>query len=241
MIIPNNNSYLDNDYDLSLYDVFCIHILEILPFYIFFELAYLALTKYNIINNFNTSYFIFHFIVNMINTILLIPYVITMFDDPLGKYIDPFEWNNLDYIYPMVIGLHIFHIVHNINRINYDEIIHHVFTHVFWYVTYTQNHPIYIVGMIAMSGIPGGITYLLLVLQKFNKITQNYEKKISMYLNIWLRAPLCVMFATLMYIKLTQTNYYCYYLTMFKIFFTIVNGIHFMHNIIYSYYSKKYN
>ena len=93
-----------------------------------------------------------------------------------------------------------------------------------------------------MSGIPGGITYLMLFLQKFDKIDKMNEKKISMYLNIWLRAPLCIIFSTLLYIKNIQAynitnDLYNYYLTLNMIIFTSINGIHFMHTITESHYT----
>jgi hypothetical protein len=93
--------------------------------------------------------------------------------------------------------------------------------------------------MIGMSGIPGGITYLLLFLNKFNYVSLICEKKFSMYLNIWLRAPLCIIFTPLLYIQSLKNN--LYYETLFMIAFTMINGIHFMHNIIDSYYNKTLN
>ncbi len=90
-----------------------------------------------------------------------------------------------------------------------------------------------------MSGIPGGITYLMLFLQKYNLISKIVEKKISMYLNIWFRAPFCIIFATLLYIKSLENN--MYYETLFMCLFTMINGIHFMHNIIESYYISLKN
>ena len=82
----------------------------------------------------------------------------------------------------------------------------------------------------------------MLFLQKFDKVSKNTEKQISMYLIIWLRAPFCIMFSTLLYIQNIK-NYnltndlYNYYLTLNMIIFTSVNGIHFMHTITKSNYT----
>ncbi len=216
-------------------DIIIEHIKEVLPFYIIFEICHFS-SKY-ILRDFNTIYFLLHFIVNCINTCLLIPLIYNIIQDPIGKYIMLDDWDNLDIIYPMIIGLHTFHLVHNIKKIYYDEIIHHILTHIFWYfITYTDN-PIYIAPIMAMSGIPGGITYLLLFLQKYNIVSRNTEKKISMYLNLWLRAPLCIIFATLLYIQGCHND--IFYETLFMVLFTIINGVHFMHNIVESYYVTK--
>ena len=184
-----------------------------------------------------------HFIVNLINTIFILPYIKILIQDPLKllhqSTINQTDSTYLNMIYPMVIGLHTFHLIHHLNKINYDELIHHTLTHIFWYIIYLANNPLYIIPMIGMSGIPGGITYLLLFLNKFNYVSLICEKKISMYLNIWLRAPLCIIFTPLLYIQSLKNN--LYYETLFMIAFTMINGIHFMHNIIDSYYNKTLN
>ena len=188
-------------------DIIINHILEILPYYIIFESFY-YITKKSF-SDFNTIYFLLHFIVNLINTIFILPYINILIQDPL-KFLNQSTINtintinlrdsmyhdliNLNMIYPMVIGLHTFHLIHHLNKINYDELVHHTLTHIFWYIVYLANNPLYIIPMIGMAGIPGGITYLLLFLNKFNYISSICEKKISMYLNIWLRAPLCIIF-----------------------------------------------
>jgi len=213
------------------------HISEIIPYYLIFEIFYQFSKK--IFIDFNHIYFLLHFIVNLINTILLIPLIGYLLNDPLGNNIILSEWTNLDIIYPMIIGLHTFHLLHHIKNIKYDEFIHHIITFVFWYYIKILTNPIYLAGIISMSGIPGGITYLILFLQKYNLVSKKIEKKISMYLNIWFRAPVCVIFATLLYIKSLENN--MFYGTLFMCVFTIINGIHFMHNIIESYYLSLKN
>jgi hypothetical protein len=225
---------------IYLYDIFDLiytHIFEVLPFFIGFQLLYSVILKRFF--DFNTSYFLLHLIVNIINTYFILPFVIKMIYDPLGKYFPLDNWEHLEYIYPMVIGLHTFHLKYHIKNIYYDELIHHFLTHVFWYITYINNDPMFIMPMIIMSGIPGGITYLLLFLQKLNKISKMTEKKISMYINIWIRAPFCIIFSTIMYIKTIQPEFVeNYWFNIFMIYFTMKNGIHFMYTITKSYYEN---
>ena len=225
---------------IFLYDMFDLvytHVIEVLPFFVIFQLSYSYILKRFF--DFNASYFLLHLIVNMINTCFTLPFVFKMISDPLGKYFPLDNWEHLDYIYPMVIGLHTFHLKYHIKNIYNDELLHHFLTHVFWYVTYINNDPMFIVPMIVMSGIPGGITYLLLFLQKFNKVSKLTEKKISMYLNIWIRAPFCVLFSTILYIKSTQPEFVeNYWFNLIMIYFTMKNGVHFMHTITESYYEN---
>jgi hypothetical protein len=228
------------------------HIGEIFPYYMIFESFYYYSKKYWT-NDFNTIYFLLHFVINMINTVILLPHIYNLVYNPLEYIIndslEEIHDTSLIYIYPMIIGLHTFHLIHHLNKINYDEIFHHACTHIFWYVIHNTNNRLIILSIISMSGIPGGITYLMLFLNKLNSINSINsiniinEKKISMYLNIWCRAPLCIIFSTLIYI---QTYYYYYelymnyyYYNMFVILFTSINGIHFMHNITESYYKHE--
>lgn len=220
-------------------DIILTHIYDILPYYIYCETFYF-ITK-NYFTDFNHAYFLMHFIVNLINTVLLLPLINHMIYDPLGKTLINDEYKHLEIIYPMIIGLHTFHLIHHLNKINYDELIHHVITQMFWYLIHSADNPIYLSGIISMSGIPGGITYLLLFLQKCNIVNQTnifslkkLEKKISMYLNLWIRAPLCIVYATIIYI--IGLNNGLYYGSLFMAIFSMINGIHFMHNIIESYY-----
>lgn len=224
-----------------MFGLILLHIIELLPFYLMFELITLRLKKYF---DFNTIYFLLHFIVNSINTLILLPIVFNMYSDPLLEYNKHNTYYN--YIYPILIGLHTLHLRNNLNEIYYDEIIHHVITHIFWYIFHINKNPLYIVPMIGMSGIPGGITYLMLFLQKFHKIEKLTEKHISMNLNIWLRAPICIISSTLIFVKNVKEydsrvkDIFNYYLTLFMIFFTFINGVHFMNNIIKSYYENYY-
>jgi hypothetical protein len=212
------------------------HISDILPFYIFFELINIILKKYIINYNFSLIYLYLHLFVNIINTVILLPFIILLFSNPLLT--DYFDNNYYIYIYPMTIGLHILHLVHNFKSINIDEIIHHIITHIFWYNIYLNKSIIYIAPMITMCGIPGGITYFLLILQKHLIINKITEKKISTYVNIWIRAPFCIIFSSLLYIHNINSKYYWF--NIFCICFTLINGIHFMHNITENYYMNKY-
>lgn len=227
-------------------NLFLTHIYEVLPFYLIFESFNYICNKIGY-KDFNQKYFLLHFIVNFINTIILTPLILIMFSDPLLKTENLTNWNSLNYIYPMIIGLHTLHLIHHLNEIYYDEIIHHIITHIFWYgITYCNTNPLYITPIIAMSGIPGGITYLILFLQKIGNVSKLSEKYISMNLNIWIRAPFCIIGSTLMYVKNTEEyqiekNDFNYYITLFMILFTFINGVHFMNNIIDSYYNLHFN
>lgn len=189
-------------------------------------------------NDFNMIYFLLHFIVNLFNTICILPFLYNFILDPLFlESYDNYSW--LIYLYPALVSLHNFHMIHNLKQINSDEIIHHILTYSFWGLILYLQHPIYIASLIIMSGIPGGITYGLLFLRKLNLIESITEKRISKDLNVWIRSPGCVMFGFLYIIRTLILNYSIYdlYMNIFIAIWTMINGIHFMDNICESYYT----
>ena len=194
--------------------------------------------------SFTTSYFLFHFVVNAIISCMCLPYFLTLFYDPNGineKYDNEYmtKYWYIKYTYPILIGLHTYHLI-DYKNINTSEIIHHIITYVFYFISYKMQHPFYYVHLICMSGIPGGITYFMLFLEKINGISNITEKYISMCINFWIRCPGCIIYATLLYDRMIYMYDGICPIHMFLVFFTLINGIYFTTTIVESYYSKLY-
>lgn len=194
--------------------------------------------------SFSTSYFLMHFIVNSIITLLCLPYFLTLFYDPTGidevydgEYMNEFWY--IKYTYPILIGLHTYHLI-DYKNINTSEIIHHIITYIFYFISYKMQHPFYYVHLICMSGVPGGITYYMLFLEKINGISIITEKYISMCINFWIRCPGCIIYATLLYDRMIYMYESICPIHLFLILLTAINGIYFTTTIVESYYSKLY-
>jgi len=179
----------------------------------------------------------------MIITSIVAPYCLTLLYDPLGittNYTDYMP--NYFILYPMISGLHTFHLIKSYKNIKIDETIHHIVTYTFALINHIFNHPIYYSNLIFLSGIPGGITYALLFLQKIGKLNYSTEKKISVNINIWVRAPLSIIWSALIYCKYIyeyKTNFHLA-LTLISMFFITLNGIHFKNTIVESYYKHLF-
>lgn len=189
-------------------------------------------------NDFNMIYFGLHSIINLFNTLSIIPFLTYFSTDPLFlQEYDNYLW--LIYLYPPLLSLHNFHMIHNLKQINIDEIIHHVLTYIFWFFMLYLQHPIYIASLIIMSGIPGGITYLLLFMKKINLIQSITEKSWSKNLNVWIRSPGCVMFGFLYIVRsiILKHSIIDFSINLFIAIWTMINGIYFMDNICQSYYT----
>ncbi len=89
-----------------------------------------------------------------------------------------------------------------------------------------------------MTGIPGGITYLLLILVRYNYITKLTEKRISKHLNLWLRMPGILFFASILLLNMIKNPFEIQnYLTLF---YMIWNSIHFTKTITESHAIANY-
>ena len=210
-----------------------INLIIFLSSYAIYELVYL-LNK----NDFNMIYFGLHLVINLFNTLLILPFLTYFATDPLFiKEYEDYSW--LIYLYPVLISLHNFHMIHNLKQINADEIVHHILTYTFWGFMLYLEHPIYIASLIIMSGIPGGITYGLLFMKKLNLIESLTEKKVSKNLNVWIRSPGCVIFGFLYIVRslILNLSLIDLYINIFIAIWTMINGIHFMDNICESYYT----
>ena len=223
----------------------------ILSIGVFYGLNHYVEKKYDLVSS--HIYFILHFFVNLFISITILTYIFAFISDPLGiKYdLDQSSYNpsyNIIYwCYPILAGLHTFHVIIGWSSINLDEKIHHILTYVFWIIIHNAGHPIYVFSLLGMSGIAGGLTYLMLFFQKFNMlVTKEQEKYISYIVNIWIRSPLCIIFATLYLCRMSylddleEQNIYNTWGMVFVSIFTIVNGIHFGDTITKSYYFNHY-
>lgn len=192
--------------------------------------------------SFNTSYFMLHFITNCVITSLCFPYFLTLFTDPNGIESEYEEYGYIRYSFPIIATLHTYHLYNCYDSIKLDEFLHHVVTYVFWIIVQNLSHPIYYVSLICMSGVPGGITYLMLFMQKRYIISSINEKYYSMMLNIWMRCPGCIIYATLLYDRMIYMNdeKFCP-IQLFLISFTALNGIYFTITIVDSYYRMLYS
>jgi hypothetical protein len=214
---------------------------NLIIFFISFYGLHLIKTIFLKNETFTTSYFILHFIVNFIITCICIPYFLTLFKDPNGIDSEYREYMYIQYTFPILNALHSYHLYNCYSNIKYDEVIHHIITYVFWILNIHLNHPIYYVGLIWLSGVPGGITYLMLYLQKFQKVTILQEKYYSMMINFWIRCPGCIIYSTLLYDRMI----YMYDgeicpMHVFIIGFLMINGIHFTTTIVESYYHNLF-
>ena len=136
----------------------------------------------------NARWFTIHAIANAITAFFSLPDLFRVALSPLCAMVSP--------IYSWVpsyaaSSVHLFHLVFYFFSLRADDIVHHLLFGVCLGVLNfalpwgrVTNHLLFFI-----TGLPGGITYVLLVLVKLNRLKSLREKQWSASLNTWVRAP----------------------------------------------------
>ena len=201
------------------------------PRFLIFMISVIMLHKYINFEKKTTKYFLMHFIFNM--------YVsFNTFTDTLNIIKYPYQVENVEnYISFLVVIFHIYHIICYRDKIEIDEMIHHIWSvFILMPITWLYYCNIANASLFFMTGLPGGITYLLLVLKDNNKISSITEKYISKQLNMWLRIPGSVIVGYIIFVNaVISESYITYFSLLFCSIGSIWNGIYFGSTIIQSY------
>ena len=189
------------------------------------------------INNIKGQYYFNHFIVNSLivfstyNDVLL-PY--TNFDNILDIGVNT---TAVEYTF----SIHLYHIIMYYNKFLFDDWLHHIVMIFFTLPMglYFNCGPIMGHSLFFLTGLPGGINYLLLFLQRNNLIEKKTQKYYNYQLNIWIRQPGCIatsILALLYYNKYVNKNDY---LSLFFVSYIGIsqywNGVYFMEQVVRNY------
>lgn len=206
-------------------------------YFIYYILLVFFYCKLDIFLNkyYKNNYYLLHFISNTIITYYTIDDVIctyTNFDHALNI--------EINYI-PTIItySLHSYHIINYYNKLALDDWLHHILMcgialpiGNFINSGTMLNHSLFF-----LTGIPGGINYLLLFLNRNDYIHRFTQKKINYYLNLWIRAPGCISHSALTIILAYRNKkiIYEFILIMCTAFLTFWNGMYFMDQVVRNY------
>jgi hypothetical protein len=181
------------------------------------------------------NYYFIHFLNNMI-------IVYYTFNDIINCLSNFDNILNMEYsMVPSCItySLHIYHFIYYFKTLRYDDYLHHILMIGFCLPVgnYIQSGLLLNYSLFFLTGLPGGIDYLLLFLTRNNILIDKYtEKTINSFLNLWIRMPGCISHSTLtILIYFKNRNIYT---TDIKILIIMVillvywNGIYFMNQVI---------
>lgn len=140
----------------------------------------------------------------------------------------------------IIYGIHLYHIVWYYNKLRFEDWLHHILMcgialplTLLFYHNNLIGHSFFFI-----NGLPGGIDYLLLFMVRNNIIDRMIEKKVNLYINLWLRCPGCISTVSLIICEIVNTNTLLYYQLVSSIIITCTiywNGIYFMEKVVSNY------
>jgi hypothetical protein len=94
-----------------------------------------------------------------------------------------------------IYGLHLYHTIWYYDKLRRDDWLHHILMIgiVLPLTSIIPQHNIISHGIFFTTGLPGLIDYTLLFLNRNNIVPRYIEKKINSSINLWIRAPGCIM------------------------------------------------
>ncbi len=137
----------------------------------------------------------------------------------------------------LVFALHFYHVIRYWKKLRYDDWLHHILMigiglPIGWI---TDSNSLLGYSLFFMTGLPGGIDYVLLFLVRNGWVQKETEKNVNAYLNTWIRSPGCISHATLT-ILLISANYESYTAAWFGgilvATLTYWNGQYFMRQVV---------
>lgn len=211
---------------------YLIYIMLITIFTTFFLFGIDKILEYN---NILGRYYFNHFIINFI-------IVYYTFNDVLYCYTNFYNSTNKDIniiSIELTYSIHFYHIITYYHRFLFDDWLHHIIMIFIALPLGTKVKCGCILGhsLFFLTGLPGGINYLLLFLTRNNIIEKKTQKYVNYNLNLYIRQPGTIATCVLSILSLANFNYLMYE----KLFILIIcishywNGIYFMEQVIRNY------
>lgn len=202
----------------------------------------IMLFVYNKHMNTTARWFLIHSFVNFIIAFISLPGVATFLQDPLSAMIPQ---NNTDDIFTpdskwpitLVVCLHLYHCC-GMFKLTTQDILHHTV----FVPTLGIPGMIYEWGCLSnwlvffICGIPGGIDYLILGLQKNEKMGGVNQKQICANLNMWIRLPGILFAIGIAYVIYKENKYEVPFLPfLIQVLFMPINVLYYAKQSVINY------
>tara|TARA_B110000858_G_C17634862_1_gene395275 strand:+ start:62 stop:793 length:732 start_codon:yes stop_codon:yes gene_type:complete len=185
----------------------------------------------------NIRWFFIHTIANLYITIRSTPDLIYGFYN-IGTC-NKDHWKHGYEVYGIVVALHYYHIA--MFRLNITDWIHHISTAVITapIILLTNTTCLSVVGLYFTCGLPGLVDYMLLWFVKMGWCDKLIEKRVYVYISVWLRGPGCVYCAVMFLGILPTIDEYSWGIFLGRLWSVVIvfwNGLYFMQITLKDYY-----
>jgi hypothetical protein len=138
----------------------------------------------------------------------------------------------------LVFALHIYHILAYYKKLRFDDWLHHILMIgiALPIGTYLDSGPLLGYSLFFTTGLPGGIDYALLFLNRNGFLRKDIEKKVNCWLNTWIRSPGTASHAvltTIFILQYVEAWTLAWYLGLLTAVLNYWNGQYFMNQVVY--------
>lgn len=139
----------------------------------------------------------------------------------------------------LVFALHLYHIAMYYEKFRVDDWLHHglMIGVALPMGSLLPSGSLLGYSLFFTTGLPGGIDYTILFLQRNGYISKNLQKRVNTYINVWLRSPGCVSMATLTlaHISVQKDPSLTYVIGSYvEALLNYWNGQYFMEQVVYN-------
>ncbi len=180
----------------------------------------------------------------LLHTITNFSVVFLTLKDVIYTYLNFSNFINYPMNYPAMVitfGLHFYHTVWYFKKLRFDDWLHHILTCGIALPLASISNAGSLLGhsLFYTTGLPGGIDYLMLFLNRNGLLSRITEKKVNNFLNLWIRCPGCISQAVLTVVGYnmvsTQLSEYDKITGLITALIVFWNGIYFMHQVVVNY------
>ena len=180
----------------------------------------------------------------LLHTITNFSVVFLTLKDVMYTYLNFSNFINYPMNYPAMVitfGLHFYHTIWYFKKLRFDDWLHHILTCGIALPLASISNAGSLLGhsLFYTTGLPGGIDYLMLFLNRNGLLSRITEKKVNNFLNLWIRCPGCISQAVLTVVGYnmvgTQLSEYDKITGLITALIVFWNGIYFMHQVVVNY------
>jgi hypothetical protein len=186
-----------------------------------------------------------YYLIHTINNFIVVYYT---FNDVIKcfthfDHILTYNYSNIPSI--TTYCLHFYHFIYYFKSLRFDDYLHHILMVGFCLPVgnYIQSGLLLNYSLFFLTGLPGGIDYFLLFLNRNNLISKYTEKTINSYLNLWIRLPGCISQSTITLIMYNKNkDLYSIHIKILILMVVVLvswNGIYFMNQVIRNHEKEK--
>ena len=137
----------------------------------------------------------------------------------------------------LCFALHLYHIALYSSKFRYDDWLHHILMVglALPIGSLEMSHTFTGLSLFFTTGLPGGIDYALLALNRNGQIHKNTEKAINTFLNVWIRSPGCSGMAALGIASMCSRPDHFSILGLVPCILNYWNGQYFMKQVVEDY------